>query len=253
MEFIKRNLFFVILCVVFLSIALGLGGYKVYAILANQEVFQIEHKDPDTGEEPAEKEVTEFTYFSGEYERNSGEIFFNWTLNKADSTVDSIFLYYVDPMDNKESELLDVSDYSSYRINASIYQILPGSNTFKIKAVLSNGKTLEKTTTVKLPLVLDVTQTIKDVKPGEAKLTLSYKYGKNNEVKEPRILIYSDITMNYKVTKTDTRVNDKYVIVTQEYTFTWDQSQTITPFTIRWYFADIELNKDFTADFSKSE
>lgn len=253
MEFIKRNLFFVILCVVFLSIALGLSGYKIYTILADQEVFHLEQKEPVTNEEPVEKKETEFTNFSGEYDRNSGEISFNWSLDKADNSLKNIILYYEDPIDNKEIELLDVSDYSSYRINAGIYQILPGANTFKIKANLSDGKTVEKTTTVKLPMVLDVSQTIKDVKPGEAKLTISYKYGKNNEVKEPRIIIYNDMVMNYKVTKTDSRVNDKYVIVTQEYTFTWDEAQPLEPFTIRWYFADIELNRDFTTDFSIKE
>ena len=155
MEFIKKNLFFVILCVVFSGISLGLSGYKLYTVLANEEVFHLEPKETDTDEEPITKKETAFTKFSGEYDKNSGEISFDWTLDKADHTVDSILLYYQDPIDNKENELLDVSDYSSYRINAGIYQILPGSNTFKIKANLSDGKTIEKTTTVKLPLVLD--------------------------------------------------------------------------------------------------
>lgn len=252
MEFIKRNLFFVILCVVFSGIAISLGGYKIYTILTNEEVFQIKHEEPDNDQEPVKNKEAEFKSFNGEYEKN-GEISFNWSLEKADNNIDRILLYYVDPITNKETELLDVTDYSSYRINAGIYQILPGENTFKLKAIFTNEKTIETSTTVKLPLVLDVTQNVKDVKPGEATLVLSFKYGKNNKVKEPRILIYTDSILNYKVKKTDTRQNGNYVIVTQEYSFTWDPAQKIDPFTIRWYFSDIEWNKDFTTDFSMSE
>lgn len=252
--YIKKNGFFVLLCVIFLGIASSLMGYKLYNEWSIQKPPVQEPQKPATT--PIDDSKAEFTSFSGEYDNTSQQAKLRWNLDSGKHVVSRIRLYLVKQAgaeDEKEEMLVDVTNYSSYDLSQSLYGLMTGTNTFRIKAVLEDGTSVESTTTVELPKILSITQSEEMKSNGEAAVILTYIYGKNNPVGNPELKPFNDVIVSYKEAGTSTKENGDFVSVTIKYIFTWDPMVRMDPFTIRWYFPQIGFNQDFLTTFVLNE
>lgn len=248
--YIKKNGFFVLLCVTFLLISLSLLGYKLYREWSIQEPAIQQPEKPITT--PVDDSNAEFTSFSGEYDHNSQQAKLRWTLNSGKHSVERIRLYLVKQAGTEnevEEMLIDVTNYSSYDLSQSLYGLMTGTNTFRIKALLEDGTTVESTTAVELPKILSISQSEEMKSNGEATVTLTYVYGKQNPVGNPELKPFNDVVVSYKEAGVSTKESNGFVTVTVKYQFTWDPALRMEPFTIRWYFAQIGFNKDFLTNF----
>lgn len=246
--FVKKNSFFVILCIVFLGIALSLTGYKLYTeFQSSQPVSTKPNQDPiDT---PTTKDTPEFTNFTGEYDSTNKEVNLSWKLSTT-SGLKRIRLYWI-KSEGVETELLDVTNYASYALSQSAYGLTTGENTFKIKAFYEEDKVVEETLTVDLPMILSISQTENMKSNGEADVTVTYVYGKQHPVNPPKIIVNSnpEVAMTWKLVDTKTSESGDFITAKTSYHFTWSATSIIEPFNIRWYFADIQFGQDFTTTF----
>ena len=250
--FIKKNSFFVILCLVFLAIALSLMGYKLTMMLP-EENSSSKPQSSQT-QTPIGDSTPEFTSFIAEYDKNNAEVNLSWKLS-SDTGVKRILLYWVKDVENKvEIELQDVTNYSSYSLMQNTYGFTNGVNTFKIKAILENGKTVEDEAVVELPLVLSVSQDEVMKSNGSAEVTVTYVYGKQRKVEPPKIIVSppsNEVAMSWELVGTKTSESGDFVTAKTTYRFKWDPSAILETFNIRWYFADdnSSYNRDFMTTF----
>lgn len=252
--YIKKNGFFVLLCVIFLGIALSLLGYKLYNEWSIQEPVAQQPQKPATT--PVDDSKAEFTSFSGEYDNTTQRAKLRWNLDNGKHTVNRIRLYLVKQAGTKneaEEMLIDVTNYSSYDLSQSLYGLMTGTNTFRIKALLEDGTSVESTTTVELPMILSISQSEEMKSNGEATVILTYVYGKSNPVGNPELKPFNDVVVSYKEALTSAKENGEFVTVTIKYIFTWDPMVRMDPFTIRWYFPQIGFNQDFLTTFVLNE
>ena len=202
---------------------------------------------------------TGFTNFTGEYSRSSGLVTLNWILNDNGIGVSSVKLYHTTKTEEQEKDnfMADVHDTSNYSMPQNVYGFPTGVNTFKIKAVLIDGSSVEATTSINVSLILSTNQSVTvNEKTQSADITLTYVYGKNNPVAVPTILILDSnafLNENISLKGTTTQANGDFIEAKTTYHFVWQGELAPEAFTLRWYFTEIERGYDFAVDLAKAE
>lgn len=237
-SFWKRNGFFIIL---FGSLILISVSLFIYSFLKNYSPQIVQNPNTPVQEE---KDVV-ITQFEGKYNNITQNINFNWSYNSNQSIIESVKLYLND------TELLDVTSYSSQSLSREMYGIPTGNNTFTLVITKEDGKQVKKKTNVFVNYVTYMHQDIK-TKQNSMEITLTYMYEKANPVHEPKMMILDEeLPFSYlQYNGTTSKENDGVITAKTTYEIFWNQeSGDYNTFSVRWYFEDYsENNQDFTID-----
>lgn len=242
--YIQKNRFFVSLLTVILVIIAGLSVYMV----VHAEPKEKEVNAKPVVEQPVDtKKTAEITDLESEYRKDLRYIDVTWSYEKHHSSISSIGLYINDEyVDN-------VMPYSSYQISKDAYNFPTGNNTIRLVLNLSNGKSVEKKTTVFVNYVTSMQQSVKQL-DGATEITLTYVYDKVHEVAVPSIFITdaSIVSSRIDYVGTTRKENQGSVTAKTTYRIVWPPDNSgYQVFGVRWSFKDIQYSKDFEAEKGK--
>ena len=190
-SFLKRNIMFVIILVLILSITAGMIVYQsVSAYPVPERVSGVDQpgddEDPQdtapSGGEDEEGEPVQISSFSGSVV-NDDTVLLTWEVeNSGEQDVVSSALYYIS-QDGKETWLADVTNHTSYQLSQDAYQFESGTNHFRIVCTLEDGESVQAETSVQIAGVDDVRFEMSFVEEGlQLQLTYSCPAGSDEEV-----------------------------------------------------------------------
>lgn len=190
-SFLKRNIMFVIILVLILSITAGMIVYQsVSAHPVPERVSGVDQpgddEDPQdtapSGGGDEEGEPVQISSFSGSVV-NDDTVLLTWEVeNSGEQDVVSSALYYIS-QDGKETWLADVTNHSSYQLSQDAYQFESGTNHFRVVCTLENGESVQAETSVQIAGVDDVRFEMSFVEEGlQLQLTYSCPAGSDEEI-----------------------------------------------------------------------
>ena len=240
-EFIQKNKMFVLIMSILSIIILSLVMYIYFSD------YQTSTKQPiDVPQEPAPEKVedVQIKEFVGRYSRATDQLTFRWDYKEETYPVESIYLYYNDQF------ISDVTSYKTWTIPREGFAFTTGANVFRLSITQSDGKVIEKETTVYIKKVVNLNQTV-EYKDNKIIVSLQYQYEKSAPVDIPRLIFLDDTSTISGVTYLDTKTKDLGTMVeaTTSYEFTWNgvvaENQQVF---VRWSFDDVNDSMDYVLD-----
>lgn len=240
-EFLKKNRFFVIIVIIFIALIIGLLTYTFFI------KGQKNTTPAPNNEEIVTNEEAVISSFKGEFDTKKQQCNFSWTYRLNGQKANTITLW------NKDSQLVDVSNYNSYSLPQSVFGLVSGENTFTLKLLLEDGNTVSSDVVVFIPIINSVKQDIL-TNDNNLSISLSYSYASGNEMEIPDIRTFGDGSAMFSVSYQNTEYEQKDNTTTAKTTFTFNSTlpkEEWKNFTLRWVFAQLGLNYDFEVDVNK--
>lgn len=220
--FLKRNIMFVLILILILSITMGMIIYQNVSAQpiadGTSDVRQPDQCADDQHDASSDEEgdPVQISGFSGSV-INDDTLLLTWEVeNSGEQDIVSSELYYIS-QDDQETWLADVSNHTSYQLSQSAYQFESGENRFRIVCTLENGERVQAETTVQIAGVDDVRFEMSFVDEGlQLQLTYCSPSGSDDEIPLASYYDVSDtgFTIHYVGNETETRGDMTYGTVT---------------------------------------
>ncbi len=220
--FLKRNIMFVLILILILSITMGMIIYQNVSAQpiadGTSDVRQPDQSADDQHDASSDEEgdPVQISGFSGSV-INDDTLLLTWEVeNSGEKDIVSSELYYIS-QDDQETWLADVSNHTSYQLSQSAYQFESGENRFRIVCTLENGERVQAETTVQIAGVDDVRFEMSFVDEGlQLQLTYCSPSGSDDEIPLASYYDVSDtgFTIHYVGNETETRGDMTYGTVT---------------------------------------
>lgn len=188
MQYIRRNLMFVVILMIIIAITAAIVIYQLLIVPASlQEGVQDSPNAPQHVDE-ADRD-TAIVGFQARLSKDD-VIVLSWEIDQGDQSVVSSALYYVDPLQG-DVWIADVTNHSGYQLAQDAYQFAGGENTFKIVCTLADDEQIEAETSVNILQLTDVQFEREDVEGG-IRLYLHYGSTSNAAVDAPILSFYGN-------------------------------------------------------------
>lgn len=245
LNFFKNNKTFTI----FLTLIVGFIGFLGISSI------QIESGDippgfveeplPPSVENPPVTKPIEINSFSGSFLDSKNTIALKWNVTENDEQIETIELY-------REDQLIeDVTDKTGYECPIQAYGITTGLNNFTLKVTSTDGEIVEKTTTVNVNYIFDVSKTSQFVDNNIGKgvlLSITYSHHKQTPVGIPVLSISTTLQGYYQqryLERETTPLTSGYEQTTVYYFMTFDATdQNNVTWNILYDFASVGIQEE---------
>lgn len=240
--FLKHNVMFVVILLLIAVITLALVFYQMLNQPAQEDVPAAE-EEQQTPIEPGEETTASITDFQGSMSKDN-VITLSWEVDSGDQAIVRAVLYYEDEH-NRDIELADVTNHTSYQLAQDAYQFKSGENRFKIVYTLADQQTIEAKTSVQI-IQLEQVAFQKEVLSNGVRMTLQYTYPSGSDVDVP-LASYYDVTddgFSIHYEKSETREENGKTVAAVTYFMNDEQAaKGEQSFTVAFLFP--KLNKQF--------
>lgn len=246
-RFLKSNKVFSI----FLTIIVSFIGFLGFNSLRYKEGelppgFVVETPTPEEpNEETPSSKPLEINSFTGSFSDSKNMIILKWKVTENDARIEKMELFH-------NSELLEVvTRKTSFECPLLMNGITTGDNEFTLKITSEEGQIIEKTTTVSVNYVFDVTKTTQFVDNNLGRgvlLSITYRSHQQTPVGLPELSMETTLTGYYQhryLERVTTPLINGFEETTVYYFMTFDQTdQTNVTWNVKYDFVSVGVLED---------